>query len=117
MYSKIAVSAEAWVGQTPSSRSSVLMVAKKDSPTALSQHWPLRPWESRTPSSVAAAANWVEVYWADSSGRRNTSIMEVLMGRPAGWMKELTGRAPMKSPGKPSLRRDVERLFWREIAR
>lgn len=39
------------------------------------------------------------------------------MGRPAGWMKELTGRAPMKSPGKPSLRRDVERLFWREIAK
>jgi len=23
----------------------------------------------------------------------------------------------MKSPGKPSLRRDVERLFWREIAK
>jgi len=39
------------------------------------------------------------------------------MGRPAGWMKALTGRAPMKSPGKPSLRRDVERLFWREIAK
>ena len=38
------------------------------------------------------------------------------MGRPAGWMKELTSRAPMKSPGKPSLRRDVERLFWRGIA-
>jgi IS30 family transposase len=32
-------------------------------------------------------------------------------------MKALTGRSPMKSPGKPSLRRDVERLFWREIAR
>jgi transposase-like protein len=32
-------------------------------------------------------------------------------------MRELTGRAPMKSPGKPSLRRDVERLFWHEIAR
>jgi hypothetical protein len=53
---------------------------------------------------------------ADSTGRRNTSIVEVLMGRPAGWMKELTGRSAMKSPGKPSLRRDVERLFWREIA-
>ena len=39
------------------------------------------------------------------------------MGRPAGWMKELTGRAPMKSPGKPSLRREVERLFWREIVK
>src|SRR4051794_21624088 len=52
---------------------------------------------------------------ADSSGRRNTSIMEVLMGRPAGWMKELTGRSPMKSPGAPSLRRDVERAFWGRI--
>ncbi len=32
-------------------------------------------------------------------------------------MKELTGRALMKSLGAPSLRRDVERLFWRGIAR
>jgi IS30 family transposase len=39
------------------------------------------------------------------------------MGRPAGWMRELTCRSPMKSPGAPSLRRDVERLFWREIAK
>src|SRR5580658_8511386 len=38
------------------------------------------------------------------------------MGRPAGWMMELTGRAPLRSPGAPSLRRDVERLFWRGIA-
>ncbi len=39
------------------------------------------------------------------------------MGRPAGWMTELAGRAPLKSPGKPSLQRDVERLFWHEIAK
>jgi len=39
------------------------------------------------------------------------------MGRPAGWMTELTGRSAMKSPGAPSLRRDVERLFWHEIAK
>ena len=38
------------------------------------------------------------------------------MGRPAGWMKELTGRSPMKSPGAPSLRREVEREFWPVIA-
>ena len=38
------------------------------------------------------------------------------MGRPAGWMTELTGRSPMKSTGKPSLRRDVERSFWRKVA-
>jgi transposase-like protein len=39
------------------------------------------------------------------------------MGRPAGWMTALTGRSAMKSPGKPSLRREVERGFWREIAK
>ena len=39
------------------------------------------------------------------------------MGRPAGWMTALTGRSVMKSPGAPSLRRDVERLFWREIVK
>jgi transposase len=39
------------------------------------------------------------------------------MGRPAGWMKALTGRSVMKSPGKPSHRREVERWFWREIAK
>ena len=34
------------------------------------------------------------------------------MGRPAGWMKDLTGRSPMKSPGAPSHRREIERAFW-----
>ena len=38
------------------------------------------------------------------------------MGRPAGWMKELTGRSALKSPGRPSHRREVERLFWKQIA-
>ncbi|WP_167552442.1 IS30 family transposase [Cryobacterium flavum] len=32
-------------------------------------------------------------------------------------MKELTGRSPMKSPGAPSHRREIERAFWVEIAR
>lgn len=38
------------------------------------------------------------------------------MGRPAGWMKHLTGRDAMPSPGAPSLRREVERQFWIQIA-
>lgn len=38
------------------------------------------------------------------------------MGRPAGWMQELTGRGAMRSPGAPSLRREIERLFWEQIA-
>lgn len=37
------------------------------------------------------------------------------MGRPQGWMTGLTGRSPMKSPGHPGWRREVERAFWREI--
>jgi hypothetical protein len=39
------------------------------------------------------------------------------MGRPAGWMTALTGRSPMKSPGAPAHRREVEREFWREIGK
>ena len=39
------------------------------------------------------------------------------MGRPAGWMKEFTGRSPMRSPGAPSHRREVEQEFWGEIAK
>ena len=37
------------------------------------------------------------------------------MGRPAGWMHKLTGRGAMRSPGAPSLRREVERQFWEQI--
>src|SRR6201747_2338365 len=39
------------------------------------------------------------------------------MGRPAGWMRGLTGRSAMESPGKAVHRREVERWFWREIAK
>lgn len=38
------------------------------------------------------------------------------MGRPAGWMQKLTGRGAMRSPGAPSHRREIERLFWEQIA-
>ncbi|MFF0818165.1 IS30 family transposase [Rhodococcus sp. NPDC003318] len=38
------------------------------------------------------------------------------MGRPPGWLKELTGRSAMISPGAPTTRRSIERKFWKEIA-
>jgi len=38
------------------------------------------------------------------------------MGRPAGWMKQLTGRGAMRSPGAPSHRNAIERKFWKEVA-
>ncbi len=43
-------------------------------------------------------------------------IEEVFMGRPAGWMRKLTGRGAMRSPGAPSHRREIERRFWEQIA-
>jgi hypothetical protein len=44
------------------------------------------------PSKASVSVYRIEVYWTDSTGRRNTSILEVVMGRPTGWMKALTGR-------------------------
>ncbi|QYB00096.1 IS30 family transposase (plasmid) [Rhodococcus sp. USK10] len=38
------------------------------------------------------------------------------MGRPPGWAAALTGRAVMRSPGRPPIRRDLERAFWTRIA-
>ena len=38
------------------------------------------------------------------------------MGRPPRWMVTQTGRPAMRSPGRPPIRRDVERAFWVKIA-
>ncbi len=38
------------------------------------------------------------------------------MGRPSDWMREVTGRAPMRSPGHPGHQRMMERRFWDQIA-
>lgn len=39
------------------------------------------------------------------------------MGRPPGWVKELTGREPMRSPGRPGVnQREAEQAFWVRIA-
>src|SRR5438046_6917144 len=38
------------------------------------------------------------------------------MGRAGGWMGTLTGRPAMRSPGRPPVRREVERGFWVKIA-
>ncbi len=38
------------------------------------------------------------------------------MGRPAGWMQQLTGRGAMRSPGAPSHHNEMERRLWMEVA-
>ena len=53
--------------------SSCSRVEKNDSAAALSSAQPTRPIDWVIPSLEQAAANASEVYWADSTGRRNTS--------------------------------------------
>ena len=38
------------------------------------------------------------------------------MGRQPGWITSITGRPAMRSPGRPPVRRDLERVFWIKIA-
>ena len=39
------------------------------------------------------------------------------MGRPRGWVTERTGRAPMRSPGRPGVnQRETKQAFWARIA-
>lgn len=39
------------------------------------------------------------------------------MGRPPGWVRAQTGRAPMRSPGRPGVnQREAEQAFWARIA-
>ncbi|MFJ2095517.1 hypothetical protein ACIOEW_40880 [Streptomyces sp. NPDC087901] len=62
MKSKIAVRAVARLGQAEVPSGSRLMVEKNDSASALSQHCPVRPIDSRTPNRAARAANCWLVY-------------------------------------------------------
>ncbi len=40
------------------------------------------------------------------------------MGRPQGWASAQTGRAPMRSPGRPPIaRREHRQQFWEAIGR
>lgn len=38
------------------------------------------------------------------------------MSKITGWAYQLTGRGAMHSPGAPSLRHEIERRFWKQIA-
>lgn len=38
------------------------------------------------------------------------------MARPKGWSTTITGRPPMRSPGRPGISRDVQRSFWARVA-
>ncbi|MGH3516976.1 MAG: hypothetical protein ACRDQ7_06065 [Haloechinothrix sp.] len=48
--------------------------------------------------------------------RRNTSTRTCWVGRPPGWVGQMTGRAPMPSPGRRVSSREQRRQFWILIA-
>src|SRR5258708_35014541 len=57
----------------------------------------------------------MDVYWADSSGRRNTLTKEVAMNIRKR-RSDRSGRAPLWSPGRPPVAgRDERRRFWAAI--
>src|SRR4029453_449142 len=104
------------VVEGPGRTHSVLYNPMIDSISALSSASPTEPTEGVMPSSCRCSVNRMARYWADSTGRRNTRSTGVWMGRPPGWTTAVTGRPPMRSPGRPPVRREIERLFWTRIA-
>src|SRR5437870_3167916 len=92
---------------------------KKLSATALSQHCRGRDSDWIISCSPSMSVNSVLVYWANSTGRRNTSIVEVLMAT----MKERQRavqvyRGQIPSPGRPTVAWRQDRVqFWAAIAR
>src|SRR5215472_5591424 len=72
MKANVALRASACVWNRQRARSSHSSVAKKLSHMALSYASPTEPIEGRTPASRQRWPNSIEVYWADSTDRRNT---------------------------------------------
>ena len=64
--------------------SSTCMRAQNASMTALSKQSPIEPIDTASPASRSRWVNAQDVNWADSTGRRNTSILEVLYGKACG---------------------------------
>src|SRR3954463_1349072 len=72
--------------------------------------------DGRTPASLQRLPNAREVYWADSSGRRNTTAEEVAM---SGRRRSDRALRPVlkRSPGRPGVaQRESRRWFWAAIA-
>jgi hypothetical protein len=100
MKANVALRASACVLNRQRASNSHSSVAKKLSHMALSYASPTEPIEGRTPASRQRWPNSIELYWADSSGRRNRI-----------WW--LTGRH-----GKPTLHLlTVEHAIWRRSFR
>src|SRR5258708_39517470 len=82
---------------------------------ALSYASPTDPIDGRTPASRQRPPNASEVYWAESTGRRNTTGRNVAMAGRRRSDRAL--RDKLRSPGRPGMARRENRLrFWALIA-
>ena len=75
-YSKIAFASSIRVRQRLRSNSSTCIRDQNDSIIALSKQSPTEPIEGSSPESIARCVNAQEVNWPDSTGRRNTGLLE-----------------------------------------
>src|SRR5438445_2506283 len=116
MKSKTARRASACVRKCCRSSNSHSRVAKKLSHSALSYASPTEPMDGRTPASRHRLPKATEVYCLSSIGRRNTAPKGVAMTTQRR-RSERAGRAKLRSPGRPSVRRrEEQRRFWAAIA-
>src|SRR5712671_2357617 len=71
--------------------------------------------DGRTPASRQRPPNASDVYWAESTGRRNTTGRNVAMAGRRRSDRAL--RDKLRSPGRPGMARREDRLrFWALIA-
>src|SRR5437773_11632048 len=79
----------------------------------------MEPIEGSSPEARARPVNAQEAYWADSTGRRNTSMLEVgAMGAGPRQRAVRLYRGQMPSPGRPTVAWREDRVrFWAAIRR
>src|SRR6267154_2220488 len=115
MKRKTAIRASACEANRRRAGSSHSSVAKKLSHMALSYASPTDPIDGRTPASLQRLPNASDVYWAESTGRRNTTGRNVAMAGRRRSDRAL--RDKLRSPGRPGMARREDRLrFWALIA-
>jgi len=115
MYWNIAPSAWRLVSQRLRQISSALIDLKNVSTMELSQQLPLPLMEGSIPDSANRSVYLMARYWADSSGRRNASRLEIVMTiRKRASDRSI--REKVSSPGRPkAAHREQHVLFWRLI--
>src|ERR671910_1212647 len=83
---------------------------------ALSYESPVLPTDGSMPASASRSVYRIDRYCPSSTGRRNSAPKGVAMTTRRR-RSERAGRAKLRSPGRPSVRRrEEQRRFWAAIA-